>query len=57
VRYLPATHDVQVGGDWYDALVTPSGKTVVVIGDVVGHDTEAAVTMGPARRGPDVRPS
>lgn len=49
VRYVPATHDVQVGGDWYDALVTPSGDTVIVIGDVVGHDTESAVTMGQLR--------
>jgi PAS domain S-box-containing protein len=49
VRYQPATHDVQVGGDWYDALVTPSGETVIVIGDVVGHDTQATVMMGQLR--------
>jgi serine phosphatase RsbU (regulator of sigma subunit) len=49
VRYQPATHDVQVGGDWYDAVVTPSGQTVIVIGDVIGHDTEATVMMGQLR--------
>jgi serine phosphatase RsbU (regulator of sigma subunit) len=49
VRYQPATHDVQVGGDWYDAVVTPSGETVIVIGDVVGHDTQATVMMGQLR--------
>jgi PAS domain S-box-containing protein len=42
-------HDVQVGGDWYDAVVTPSGQTVIVIGDVIGHDTEATVMMGQLR--------
>jgi PAS domain S-box-containing protein len=49
VRYLPAAHEVQVGGDWYDAFLTPSGATVVVIGDVVGHDTTAAAMMGQLR--------
>jgi len=39
----------QVGGDWYDAFVQPSGSTVLVIGDVVGHDTEAAAAMGQLR--------
>jgi PAS domain S-box-containing protein len=49
VRYQPATRDVQVGGDWYDAVVTPSGETVIVIGDVIGHDTQATVMMGQLR--------
>jgi serine phosphatase RsbU (regulator of sigma subunit) len=46
VRYRPA---VEVGGDWYDAFLQPSGATMVVIGDVVGHDTEAAAAMGQLR--------
>lgn len=49
VRYRPAGHHAQVGGDWYDALVTPSGDTVLVIGDVVGHDSVAAASMGQLR--------
>ncbi len=39
VRYVPAAREAQVGGDWYDAFVQPDGATVLVIGDVVGHDT------------------
>jgi serine phosphatase RsbU (regulator of sigma subunit) len=49
VRYRPAVEVAQVGGDWYDAFLQPSGATVLVIGDVVGHDTEAAAAMGQLR--------
>ncbi|WP_092864869.1 SpoIIE family protein phosphatase [Quadrisphaera sp. DSM 44207] len=49
VRYLPAAHAAQVGGDWYDAFLQPSGATVLVIGDVVGHDVAAAAAMGQLR--------
>jgi serine phosphatase RsbU (regulator of sigma subunit) len=49
VRYRPAMRAAEVGGDWYDAFLQPSGATVVVIGDVVGHDTEAAAAMGQLR--------
>ena len=49
VRYQPAVQVAQVGGDWYDAFLQPDGATVLVIGDVVGHDTEAAATMGQLR--------
>lgn len=49
VRYTPAAHSAQVGGDWYDAFVQPGGATVLVIGDVVGHDTAAAAAMGQLR--------
>ncbi|MBF5080748.1 PP2C family protein-serine/threonine phosphatase [Quadrisphaera sp. INWT6] len=48
-RYLPASSGDQVGGDWYDALVDAGGSTVLVIGDVVGHDIRAAATMGQVR--------
>ncbi|RFU19159.1 SpoIIE family protein phosphatase [Geodermatophilus marinus] len=49
VRYLPAAEAARVGGDWYDAFLQPSGATMLVIGDVVGHDTEAAAAMGQLR--------
>ncbi len=49
VRYEPAVEVAQVGGDWYDAFLQPSGETMLVIGDVVGHDTEAAAAMGQLR--------
>jgi serine phosphatase RsbU (regulator of sigma subunit) len=46
VRYRPATKGVSIGGDWYDAFLQPDGDTVLVIGDVMGHDIEAAAAMG-----------
>ena len=49
VRYVPATQSAKVGGDWYDAFLQPSGMTMLVIGDVVGHDIEAAAAMGQLR--------
>ncbi|RBY95031.1 histidine kinase [Blastococcus sp. TBT05-19] len=49
VRYVPATREAQVGGDWYDVFQQPDGSTMLVIGDVVGHDTEAAATMAQLR--------
>jgi serine phosphatase RsbU (regulator of sigma subunit) len=49
VRYLPAAEAARVGGDWYDAFLQPEGSTTLVIGDVVGHDTEAAAAMGQLR--------
>ncbi|WP_432492359.1 SpoIIE family protein phosphatase [Kineococcus gypseus] len=49
VRYQPAAAAAQVGGDWYDAFVVPDGATVLVIGDVMGHDVEAAAAMSQVR--------
>ncbi|WP_369140153.1 PP2C family protein-serine/threonine phosphatase [Modestobacter versicolor] len=48
-RYLPAHARDAVGGDWYDAFVTPDGATVVAVGDISGHDIEAAADMGQLR--------
>jgi PAS domain S-box-containing protein len=48
VRYRPAATYQQVGGDWYDAF-QPDGATVLVIGDVVGHNIDAAAAMGQIR--------
>jgi PAS domain S-box-containing protein len=49
VRYVPAAEAARVGGDWYDAFPQRDGTPVLVIGDVVGHDTEAAAAMGQLR--------
>lgn len=49
VRYLPAAEVAAVGGDWYDAFCQDDGSTVLIIGDVVGHDIAAAATMGQLR--------
>jgi PAS domain S-box-containing protein len=48
-RYRAAAQEAQVGGDWYDAFLQPDGATVVVIGDVIGHDLGAAAAMGQLR--------
>ncbi|WP_418275143.1 PP2C family protein-serine/threonine phosphatase [Isoptericola jiangsuensis] len=45
VRYQPANRFARVGGDWYDVVARPSGRTVLMIGDVSGHDVSAAATM------------
>ncbi|WP_432511502.1 SpoIIE family protein phosphatase [Kineococcus sp. SYSU DK001] len=49
VRYRPAARAARVGGDWYDAFLTPDGATVLVIGDVMGHDVDAAAAMSQVR--------
>ena len=49
VRYVPATREAQIGGDWYDVFTQPDGSAVLVIGDVVGHDTAAAAEMAQLR--------
>lgn len=48
-RYLPAPDASQVGGDWYDAFTLTDGATALVIGDVVGHDLDAAAGMAQLR--------
>jgi serine phosphatase RsbU (regulator of sigma subunit) len=49
VRYWPATVEAQVGGDWYDSFLRPDGALMLVIGDVEGHDRQAAAAMGQVR--------
>jgi len=48
-RYVPATADVQVGGDWYDVVQLRDGLIGLAIGDVAGHGLQAAATMGQVR--------
>ena len=48
-RYLPATHGLNIGGDWYDAFRQPDGSLIAVVGDVTGHGLHAAVMMSQLR--------
>ncbi|WCN82854.1 SpoIIE family protein phosphatase [Micromonospora sp. LH3U1] len=47
--YLPGSADVEVGGDWYDAITLDDDELVLVIGDVVGKGVQAAAAMGQLR--------
>ncbi|MGY4712640.1 SpoIIE family protein phosphatase [Mycolicibacterium sp. CBM1] len=49
VRYQPASHPLQVGGDWYDVVSLDDGRIALVVGDCVGHDLAAATVMGQLR--------
>jgi serine phosphatase RsbU (regulator of sigma subunit) len=48
-RYLVGVDGNQVGGDWYDVLDLPDGALGLAVGDVVGHDLQAAAAMGQLR--------
>ncbi|MGN6333059.1 MAG: SpoIIE family protein phosphatase [Motilibacteraceae bacterium] len=48
-RYLPGSEDAAVGGDWYDVFPLPSGRTALVVGDVMGKGVAAAAGMGRMR--------
>ncbi|MEV4343192.1 GAF domain-containing SpoIIE family protein phosphatase [Actinoplanes sp. NPDC049596] len=47
-RYVPAHHEDDVGGDWYDAL-SLDDRLVLVMGDVSGHSIGAAAAMSQYR--------
>jgi serine phosphatase RsbU (regulator of sigma subunit) len=49
VRYRPAGQGQLVGGDWYDTLLLPDNKVLLVIGDVAGHGIDAVTGMVAAR--------
>ncbi|WP_432058437.1 PP2C family protein-serine/threonine phosphatase [Streptomyces sp. bgisy022] len=51
VRYVPAYQGLNVGGDWYDAFPMADGRIALSIGDVQGHNVEAAAFMGQVRVG------
>jgi PAS domain S-box-containing protein len=48
-RYLPTGVDIEIGGDWYDTVALPGGKSLLVVGDVMGHGFEAAAAMSEYR--------
>lgn len=43
-RCRPAT-GCEVGGDWYDIIGLPDDRVGIVVGDVMGHGTQAAAVM------------
>ncbi|MFE5915829.1 SpoIIE family protein phosphatase [Streptomyces sp. NPDC056468] len=44
VRYVPASRQAEIGGDFYAALRTRDG-VLTAVGDVVGHSLDAATVM------------
>ncbi|MFF8726021.1 PP2C family protein-serine/threonine phosphatase [Streptomyces sp. NPDC015171] len=49
VRYLPAGSRTLVGGDWCETVRLHFGRTLLVVGDVMGHGLESAVDMSAYR--------
>jgi serine phosphatase RsbU (regulator of sigma subunit) len=47
-RCLPASGQI-VGGDWYDLITLPAGRSGLIVGDVMGHGPEAAAVMAQLR--------
>ncbi|MFI7220860.1 SpoIIE family protein phosphatase [Micromonospora maritima] len=48
-RYRPAMSGLHLGGDWYDLVRQEGDRLAVVLGDVVGHQVEAAADMAQLR--------
>ncbi|MFG2617517.1 PP2C family protein-serine/threonine phosphatase [Streptomyces sp. NPDC048507] len=44
-HYLPATTRALMGGDWYDALELPDGRSLLTVGDLTGHGVSATSGM------------
>lgn len=47
--YEPASSEMLVGGDWFDAFELPDGRLGISIGDISGHGVDAAAFMGSLR--------
>ncbi|MFI6477576.1 SpoIIE family protein phosphatase [Nonomuraea sp. NPDC050663] len=47
-RYVPASREAEVGGDFYEVVELEDGL-LVAIGDVMGHSVHAATVMGEIR--------
>ncbi|MEO3803555.1 SpoIIE family protein phosphatase [Nonomuraea sp. B1E8] len=48
-RYVPALPGMDIGGDFYDLIRLSPTMAAAVIGDVQGHDMNAAALMGQVR--------
>ena len=44
-RYRPSGEGNLVSGDWYDTVLLPSKKVLVVVGDIAGHGLDAVTGM------------
>ncbi|PEG41767.1 serine/threonine protein phosphatase [Mycolicibacterium agri] len=49
VTYEPADDEHGLGGDWYDVMALPKGRTYLAVGDVVGHGLPAVEDMAQLR--------
>jgi hypothetical protein len=49
VFYAPADRAQGLGGDWYDIMALPNGRTYLAIGDIVGHGLPAVEDMAQLR--------
>lgn len=47
--YEPASSEMLIGGDWFDAFELPGGRLGISIGDISGHGVDAAAFMGSLR--------
>ncbi|MGY5100507.1 SpoIIE family protein phosphatase [Streptomyces sp. 900105245] len=48
-RYLPASRGMEIGGDFYDLIRLDESTAAAAIGDVQGHNVQAATLMGQVR--------
>lgn len=48
-RYLAASENVGIGGDFYDAFILDDGRVLLTVGDVAGKGIEAAEAVGQLR--------
>ncbi|MFI1932891.1 PP2C family protein-serine/threonine phosphatase [Streptomyces sp. NPDC020330] len=44
-HYLPSQASGLIGGDWYDAMELPDGRTLLTVGDLTGHGIPATSAM------------
>nr|WP_245981232.1 SpoIIE family protein phosphatase [Streptomyces reniochalinae] len=50
-RYLPTSRGMDIGGDFYDVICCGDTTIAATIGDVQGHNANAAALMGQVRTG------
>lgn len=48
-RYIAASEGLEVGGDFFDIVPVSKNRVAFMIGDVAGHDGDAAALMGQLR--------
>ncbi|MFT9668704.1 SpoIIE family protein phosphatase [Streptomyces rhizosphaericola] len=44
-HHLPSASGGLIGGDWYDAMELPGGRTLLTVGDLTGHALPATSAM------------